>query len=184
MHNVETARLLLRPFTLADADAYYEVVMRDPEVQRYLPAGAPLPYDRALPYMQYFTNHYAQHDFGIWAVIRKDNARLIGHCGLEYIPDRDHVVEIAYALARDAWGMGFATEAAHAALRYGFETLELPRIIALFMPENKGSEHVMIKLGMKAAGTMFAFGRDLPHYVMTGDQFEPGSAPYSVMPVG
>jgi RimJ/RimL family protein N-acetyltransferase len=180
---IETARLRLRPFTLDDADAYYQVLMCDPDVQRYLPGGQPLPRDHAEPIMRRFQDHWDQRGFGGWAVIHKADHRLIGQCGLQCLPGTTEV-EVFYALAKAYWGQGVAPEAAHAALRYGFETLNFDRIVAVFVPDNHASERVMIKIGMTYQGIKHAYETDLPFYSISHAEFQPGDAPYTLRDEG
>jgi ribosomal-protein-alanine N-acetyltransferase len=179
MPEIETARLRLRPLILDDADAYYLAVMCDPDVRRYLPGGQPLPRDRAEPIIERFQNYWDQHGFGGWAVIHKADDRLIGQCGLQYLPGTTEV-EVYYALAKAYWGQGFAPEAAHATLRYGFETLNFDRIVAVFVPGNHASERVMIKIGMTYQGIKHAYETDLPFYSINCAEFQPGDAPYAL----
>lgn len=177
---IETARLRLRPFTLDDAEAYYQTIMRDPDVRRYLPGGQPLPREQAVPTLRYFMDYWSAHGMGGLAIIHIAENKLIGQCGLQIVPKSETDVEVYYALAKDYWGQGIATEAARACLRYGFETLKLDQIVALFMPENKASERVMIKLGMTYQGTRRAYNANLPYYAITREAFDPGDAPYRV----
>lgn len=178
---IETTRLRLRPFTLEDADAYYDAVMWDPDVRRYLPGRQPLPRERAESILQRHIDHWAQHNMCGRAMILRAGDQLIGHCGLQYIPSQPDV-EIFYALAKDFWGQGLASEAAHAALRYGFEVLELERIYAMFVPGNTASERVMIKIGMTYQGLRHAYDTDLPCYAIRREEFRSGSAYYQVSP--
>jgi RimJ/RimL family protein N-acetyltransferase len=179
MPEIETARLRLRLFTLGDAEAYYQALMCDPDVRRYLPGRQPLPRERAEPIMGRFRDHWDQHGFGGWAVIHKADDRLIGQCGLQYVPGAPDV-EVFYGLAKAYWRQGFAPEAAHAALRYGFETLNFDRIVAVFVPDNRASERVMIKIGMTYQGIRHAYETDLPYYAITRAEFQPGDAPYAL----
>jgi len=126
------------PFTPDDEAAYYHAVLSDPDVMRYLPSGLPLPKERTRPILQRFMDFWTQHGFGLWAVIHRADQKLIGHCGLQFIPETTDV-EVAYALAKAYWGIGLAPEAAHAALRYGFEQLKLDQIVAVAMPQNAAS---------------------------------------------
>ncbi len=136
METLETARLLLRPLTLADVDAYYAGITSDAEVMRYLPGGGKARMRSDSEWViGYFIQHAELHGFGIWAVEEKSSGKLIGHAGLEYIPNAQDV-EIAYTLARAAWGQGYATEAARASLKYGFESLNLDAIYGLSFHAN------------------------------------------------
>jgi RimJ/RimL family protein N-acetyltransferase len=79
-----------------------------------------------------FITSYRKYGFGKWAVILKETNQLIGYCGiaLEEI-DSKQETELGYRLSENYWGHGLATEAARAALHYGFNKLELPDIIAV-----------------------------------------------------
>jgi ribosomal-protein-alanine N-acetyltransferase len=159
MSVLETARLRLRPFAAADAADHARIYAK-PEVTRFL-AGGPFlgeaASQRSRAALDLFISHWAQHGFGVWAVIDKQAGALIGQCGLKYLPDRPEV-EVLYALDTPYWGRGLATEAAAAALRYGFEVVSLERIVAVAKPEHRASHHVMEKLGMTYEGTVEVYG--------------------------
>ncbi len=121
------------------------------------------------------------HPFSGFAVIHKADNTLIGQCGLAFIPETE-IIELFYALGKAHWGQGLAPEAARAVLRFGFEQCALDRIVAVFVPENTGSEQVMIKLGMAHEGTMQAYNTELPCYAITPDTFEYGAGAYSLTP--
>jgi RimJ/RimL family protein N-acetyltransferase len=88
--------------------------------------------------------------YGFWAVEVRDDGRFVGFAGLDQVDDGLPVsgVEAGWRLARSAWGHGYATEAAHAVLRYGFETVGLPEILAITTATNVRSQAVMRRLGM------------------------------------
>ncbi len=151
METLETARLRLRPFTVADVDVYYTHISSDADVMRYLPGGVPRSRGDSEWVISYFIRHADLHGFGVWAVEDKDSGELIGHAGLEHIPNAPEV-EIAYTLAQAYWGRGLATEAAQASLSYGFEALNLDAIYGLAFPQNVASQNVMRKLGMLDQG--------------------------------
>jgi RimJ/RimL family protein N-acetyltransferase len=95
--------------------------------------------------------HWAQHGFGEWVVEIPGEAAFIGAVGLETVSYEAHftpAVEGAWRLARSYWGKGYATEAARAALDYGFEELGLEEIVAVTVPDNWRSRRVMERLGM------------------------------------
>lgn len=153
MTSIETERLILRPFTLDDVDNHHRAVYGDAGVMRYMPGGLPRTREQTERVIAYFMDHWDRHGFGAWAVVEQASGSLIGQCGLNTVPDTHPLeVEVLYALAQSAWGQGFATEAARASLRYGFEQVRLDRIIALAAPDNAASRHVMDKLGMKYLG--------------------------------
>ncbi len=171
MDVLETERLRLRPFTLDDVDAYYEGISSDADVMRYLPGGKPRQRSDSQWVVNYFMRHMELHGFGVWAVEDRDSGVFMGHAGLEYIPGAQEV-EIAYTLAKAFWGRGLATEAAHASLCYGFETVDLSEIYGLAFPENTASQNVMRKLGMEYQGTTERYyGSELVCYRITRDQY-------------
>ena len=177
LYELETARLRLRQFTLDDIDAYYQAIFSDPDVMRYLPGGVPRPKERTEITIRSDQNHWQQHSFGLWAVIYKPEETLIGHCGLMTMPETSEI-EVAYALAKPFWGMGLATEAAHASLRFGFETVGLDRIVAVAVSENTASQQVMVKIGMVYEKIAQVYGTELPYYTITRTIFRPGNAPW------
>ncbi len=180
MPEIETARLRLRLFSLDDLPDYYRAIRSDPDVMRFLPGGQPQPLERAEQVIRFFIDYWRDHDFGGFAVVHKADGRLIGQCGLQIIPGQTDV-ELYYALARSYWGQGYASEAGHACLRYGFETAGLDRIFAMFVPGNTTSERVMIKLGMKSVGLRPAYETSLPCYAITREEFQAGDAPYRLV---
>jgi len=172
METLETERLRLRPFTLDDVDAYYQRISSDPDVMRYLPGGKPRPRIDSQWVIGYFMRHADLHGFGVWALEDKASGTLIGHAGLEFIPNAQDEIEIAYTLAKAYWGRGLATEAARASLSYGFEALNLPEIYALAFPENAASQNIMRKLGMHYEGvTERYYGESLACYHITREAY-------------
>ncbi len=103
--------------------------------------------------------HWQQHGFGQWVVEIPGEAGLIGVVGLSTVSYEAHftpAVEVAWRLARAHWGCGYATEAARAAVDYGFDTLGLTEIVAITVPANLRSRRVMERLGMTpGAGRRF-----------------------------
>lgn len=148
---IATARLHLRPFRDDDLQVYHETIYSDADVTRFLPGGKPRPLDGTQTVLDFAIAHQRKHGFSIWAVERRADYHFLGHCGLVYLRDAPQV-EVAYAFGAAYWGQGYATEAARASLRFGFQTLKLDRILALAFPENIGSQRVMQKIGMRHQG--------------------------------
>jgi RimJ/RimL family protein N-acetyltransferase len=143
--SLRTARLLLRPWRDEDVAAFDEL-NADPEVMEFL---------RVLPdWAARARAHWETHGFGQWIVETPGTASFIGVVGLSAISYPAHftpAVEIAWRLARAHWGLGYATEAARAALDYGFRELGLTEIVATTVPANRRSRQVMERLGMTRA---------------------------------
>lgn len=182
MATIETARLLMRPHRLEDAAGLHEQVFGDPTAMRYLPGGAPISIEKTGAMVRYYLDYEARHGFGALTVILKETGAIIGQAGLQQIPPADEEIEVMYALGRAYWGRGLASEAAHACLRYGFETLGLDHIVAVAIPENTASCRVMEKIGMICEGiTNRYYNTDLVCYSIRRAAFYPGEAAYRLI---
>jgi ribosomal-protein-alanine N-acetyltransferase len=143
--SLRTRRLLLRPWRDEDA-APFAAMSADPEVMQYLLVRP--------DWMVRARAHWQEHGFGQWVVEIPGEASFIGTVGLStvgYEAAFTPVVELAWRLVRAHWGRGFATEAARAAVGYGFRELKLADIVATTGPANLRSRRVMEKLGMTRA---------------------------------
>ena len=141
-----TNRLILRQFREDDLDAYAKI-MGDRKVGKWFPKGDGYSHEESERSLKAILKHWAEHGFGIWAIVDKANDALTGRCGLNLI-DETSEVEIDFVVSPNSWGKGYATEAAKTALAYGFENLRLQTIIALAKPENTASRRVIEKIGM------------------------------------
>ena len=145
---VETDRLILRNWT--DADALpLAAINRDPRVMEFFPE--PWSAEQSDGFLARARAAIAERGYGIFAVEEKSGGRLIGFAGLAPVGFAAHftpATHISWRLARTAWGSGYATEAASAAVNDGFEKRGLEEIVA-FTPEwNTRSRRVMEKIGM------------------------------------
>ena len=139
-----TDRLTLRPLTPADADSY--AAMRfHPQVARWLPTEPVDPAEAVRTTIGRFAAAWQQRRYAPWGVFLE--RRLIGHGGLNYVREFEQT-EVLWALHPDAWGNGYATEMARAALAYGFDTPGLNLIFAITLPDNLASQAVMKRLGL------------------------------------
>ncbi len=141
---LRTSRLVLRPWRAADVESF-AAMSADPEVMAHYPSV--LTRDQAAGVAERICAHFTREGFGFWALEAPGIAEFIGFTGIArpgFLP----VVEVGWRLARPYWGQGFATEAGHAALAWGFESLELDEIVAFVVPENVRSQKVMNRLGM------------------------------------
>jgi RimJ/RimL family protein N-acetyltransferase len=94
--------------------------------------------------------HQAEHGYGLFSVMRRADGLLIGNCGLEQMTvDGQVAAELGYDLRSDAWGQGYATEAACAVRDYAFSVLRLPQLISLIRVGNLASQRVAEKVGMR-----------------------------------
>lgn len=155
---ITTRRLALR--TWRDADlAPFAALNADPEVMAHFPATLDRAASDALAGR--IRAHFATHGFGLFAVEVVGRHPFIGFVGLCHVPDVmpfAPAVEVGWRLARDHWGQGYASEAAAAALAFGFETLGLSEIVSFTTPGNIASRAVMASIGMRRA-----LGEDFQH---------------------
>lgn len=164
---VTTGRLIMRPFTLEDAGPLF-AMQQVKGVRRYMPTTDPPPEEQVREMIRGSLDHWDEHGFGRWALERRKAAGFIGWCGLKHLSETGEV-EVAYMLARDHWGRGLATDAAGAAVRFGFETVGLTTIVALVHPANKASRRVIEKLHMTYTGRYTYFGMECCRYVLEND---------------
>lgn len=141
---IETQRLILREFSLKDADKMWEL-NNDPDVLQY--TGDP-PFTSVSHAFDFLKNYkdYKKNGFGRWAVILKETNEFIGWCGLKL--NEEQMVDIGFRFFKEQWNNGFATESAKACLKYGFNDLDLKEIIGRVNPENTASVKVLQKLDM------------------------------------
>lgn len=159
---IETERLILRTWMPSDAQALH-AIRCDPEVSRYLSGPTPT-LEEVAQWIQRQMDEQEREGFSLWPVIRKEDGRLIGRAGLHRLPEG--YVEAGWVFARDAWGAGYATEAARASVDYGFNAVRLPHIYALINPANSASIAVAYRLGMRFDRVVRAYKRDLLRYVV------------------
>jgi len=145
-----TDRLTLRGWRDEDLDDYAEITA-DPEVMRFMDGVI----DRAQTWreMAVFAGHWALRGYGIWVVERE--GALIGRIGL-WQPDGWPGLEVGWLLGREAWGRGYATEAARASIEFAWGELRADRLISLIDPENVASQRVAERLGMRPHGDHYS----------------------------
>ncbi|WP_269584879.1 GNAT family N-acetyltransferase [Roseibium sp. Sym1] len=147
---LQTERLILRPWKDGDLDPFAEMCA-DPEVMRYFPD--PWTRERSELLITKCRIKLEAEGYCLAAVQEKDGGDFLGFVGLNSSnPDMplpfDPSVEIGWRLKRSAWGKGYASEAARAWLRFGFETVGLDEIVSFTIPDNLPSRKVMQRIGM------------------------------------
>lgn len=158
---LETKRLILRRFTVRDADAMYTNWASDPEVTRYLtwPAHAGVETSRAV--LADWTAAYAQESCYQWAIVLKDRADdPVGSIGAVDVSDDIAAVQIGYCLGRRWWHQGIMSEALGAVMDFFFDAVGCNRVAGRHDPRNPHSGMVMQKCGMKYEGTQRSADRN------------------------
>jgi ribosomal-protein-alanine N-acetyltransferase len=163
---LETERLVLRVPEESDLDEWAEIYAH-PEVTRFLGERS-----RAdlVEHIRIPREPHAADGFGLLAAVRKEDGRVVGRAGLLVWDDRNWTpstlrdsgsngeVELGWALNREFWGLGYATEAGAACRDYVFGELGRPRVIALIDPENERSIAVAERLGLSHERDVFQLG--------------------------
>ena len=151
---LETDRLILRRFREADLDPWL-AHLNTPEVRGHL-GGVVSPEEMAEKFAR--QKDAWSDDTGGWlAIERKRDGEFLGYCGFGPITteaaseDLRGTTEIGWTLRADAWGHGYATEAAGAVLALAFERIGLPVVCSQTSEANRGSWRVMERLGMERA---------------------------------
>jgi RimJ/RimL family protein N-acetyltransferase len=155
---LRTRRLILRPWRDEDL-APYAALNADPRVMEHFPKL--LSREESDAQAARIRKHWDDHGFGIWAVEVDGGAPFIGFIGLQHVPFEapfTPAVEVGWRLAYDAWGHGYATEGARAAVEHAFGALGLREIVAMTVASNQRSRRVMDRLGMRRAQ-----GEDFDH---------------------
>ena len=148
---IETPRLTLRDWTEADLDPFLRHT-NTPEVMRWL--GGVLPPDElARRTRERIMRWQEERGFTFWVVERKSDGEFLGFCGLKILDapgaPNPGANEIGWRFRKDAWGQGYAREAATASLDHGFGPLGMDEIFALTVRQNEASWGLMHRLGMR-----------------------------------
>ena len=145
----ETDRLMLRQQVPEDLPGLWEF-HRNPENIRHY-HEAPTTMKEIREQLEWDIEWYQQHEgLGTWAIIHKGTGNLVGLCSLmPWTVDGVDEIEMAYILSEECRGQGLGTELSRGVIKYGFEKLNLLRIISLIEPENMLSRHVVEKAGMQ-----------------------------------
>ena len=149
---IQTERLLLREILDSDLEGMF-ALDNNPNVHKYLGNNPILTIDKSLEYINNIQKQYLENGIGRYAVILKETNQFIGWCGLKYITESEngHVdfYEIGYRFIEAFWGKGYGYESAKAWLGYGLNSMKIKTIYASAHVDNKGSRHILEKLGMQ-----------------------------------
>lgn len=149
----ESERLIIRPWTINDAQAYYDIYS-DPEVKRYLEdtGGLLESIELAKKYIEHGITFEKKHGFYLWAVETKHTQTVVGNCGFLPIEKDVFEVEMSYHFAQKYWGQGYASEASKACLDYAQKHLNFKILMAYVHPENLPSIKILENLGFEYSG--------------------------------
>ena len=142
---IATKRLILREFDLSDAQSLYEL-NANPDVLKYTGDHPFASIQEAVSFLDNYYD-YSVNGYGRWAVICKESDEFLGWCGLKL--NEEEMIDLGFRFFQEYWGKGYATEAAEAALGYGFSQLNMHEIIGRASIENVASIKVLEKIGMR-----------------------------------
>jgi RimJ/RimL family protein N-acetyltransferase len=155
-HIIETPRLFLRELTLNDASDL-SLVLSDEESMRHYPHS--FSQDEVRKWIERNIKRYKNDGFGLWAVIRKQDNRFLGDCGITFQNiDGEILPEIGFHIIKTYCNKGYATEAADACKRYAIESLGFKSIYSYSEKGNIASQKVSTKIGMKRVKTFIKDG--------------------------
>ena len=146
IENIITERTIMRMLSKEDAIDFFNLNL-DKEVLKYT---GDLPFENIQASIDFLTNYeqYQKYGVGRLAVIEKTTLKFIGWCGLKYSEEKDEY-DIGFRFYKKYWNKGFATETAKKCLDFGFDKLNIDKIVGRAMKENIGSIKVLKKIGME-----------------------------------
>jgi RimJ/RimL family protein N-acetyltransferase len=159
---LKTDRLTLRRLTAEDLQELV-VIQAAPDLIRFLG-----PFDDAAManWLADVDENWHERGYGRVGLIERSTGRLVGRSGMMFLPEFD-AAELGWTLRREAWGHGYATEAAQACLRWSFAELGLERVISLIEHGNEHSQRVAARLGMRPGAEVTHFDRPMVVHAIT-----------------
>jgi len=157
---LETHRLILRPFTIEDAQDMFDNWASDPEVTKFLtwPAHSGVEVTRAV--LTDWISRYSDNGFMNWAIEWKETGRVIGNISVVKLNENTEAADMGYCLGRAFWGQGIMPEALRAVMDFLFDMVGLNRVAACHDVKNPKSGRVMAKAGMKQEGILRGGGKN------------------------
>lgn len=168
---LETERIILREMIPEDIDFLYKIDT-DREIMKYY--NTPIKkYHEVVERLNNIISAYKQYKgLGIWMAVNKEDSQPLGILALKHIEHNpNNVIEIGYKFDKIYWNKGYAIEAAKAVLEYGFEKMNLDRIVAVANPNNANSIKVMTKLGMEFEKMVYFYNGKLVYYSINAEKY-------------
>ena len=151
---IETERLILRRFTMKDAEAMFNNWASDEKVTEFLRWPVHQTMDITKKVLQEWVKSYKNDDFYLWAIVLKELREPIGSISVVGKNEKLDIVHIGYCIGSKWWHQGITTEAFSAIIPFLFEEVKVHRIEAQHDPNNPNSGKVMLKCGLKYEGTL------------------------------
>jgi ribosomal-protein-alanine N-acetyltransferase len=158
---IETERLVLRRFSVDDAEAMYQNWASDSEVTRYLTWATHASCEVSRTVLEDWVLSYSKPNYYQWAIVLKEHeSDPIGSISAVGMNDDIDMVHIGYCLGKDWWNQGIMSEALKAVIDFFFDQVGANRIESRHDPGNPYSGMVMKKCGMKYEGTLRSSDRN------------------------
>lgn len=157
---LETDRLILRRFTIDDAEKMFDNWASDDEVTKYLTWPTHQNVEMTMGYINYCIQEYAKPAFYQWIIEIKEIHEPIGSISVVKVIDEIDSLELGWVIGRKYWGKGYTAEAAKVILEVLFDKVGANCIYARHDVNNPNSGRVMQKIGMKYEGTLRQSGRN------------------------
>jgi len=158
---IETDRLILRQFTVEDAEAMFANWASDDEVTKYLTWPTHPSVEVTKSVLTDWAASYSDDKFYLWAITLKENgSQPIGSISAVHMDEDISMVHIGYCIGRVWWNRGITSEAMKAIMDFFFDEVDANRIEARYDPRNPASGKVMRKCGMQYEGTMRSADRN------------------------
>ena len=164
----ETKRLILRKLGETDLEDIF-AMRKDPNIMRYI-REPQTDIESSIKWIKMMSDKWDSEKTGFFGVVEKKTEKFVGWCGLWRLAETEEI-EVGYAIAKESWGKGYATEAAARFLAYGFDDLRLQKIVAVAFPKNEASQNVMKKLGMSYVKTGFFYEKELVQFAISRDEY-------------
>lgn len=169
---LETARLIIRPWTPEDIEAFFELTQDRGFAAFPITDWRQKSLESARAWINQVSETFNETKMGPMAVIEKSTGEVVGLAALRVLNlEAEDRPEITYRFRESAWGKGFATEAAVACLNFGFTTHNFKEIAASITPDNEGSIKVAMKLGMKWTNRELILGIPAEIYRIQREEF-------------
>jgi len=170
---IETERLILREIIPEDAESFF-AMDSNPDVVRYVGIKPLTDISQSVEMIESIRKQYSDNGIGRWAVLSKEDGKMIGWSGLKLIKEinnHQNIHDLGYRFTPEYWGKGYATETSIAVLNYAFNELKLEKVFAYADIENDVSNHVLRKVGFEEKGTFMDEGDDCFWYEINRLQY-------------
>lgn len=151
---IETSRLLLRPFRYDDADDMLKYWISDPKIQSMYSEPVYSTKGEVTELLDKYILSYKKDDYYRWAIIEKEKNECIGQLAIFLVDNKNHFCEIEYCIGSQFQRKGFCSEAVQAIIEYAFSNINIHKIQVCHKENNMGSKGVIQKCGFTYEGTL------------------------------